>query len=575
MGGKTIGQKFFRIVAVLGLLAVIAAGGGGFALTQTGSDIVVSVAATDRREDVLIPLEEALNGIRLSVVQVQQFLSDVSATRGLDGLDDGFAKAEEQTRRFHAQVDALGRLAASDDELRTVILPQIPALQAAFADYHGSGTAMAKAYVLSGPAAGNAMMPDFDRRSEQLQTVLHEIATGVHAVGDASHDTQKALLQTLVADAALWRTVIAGLAVAAVIVAAFALVLSRKIGRRLAASVADINTVSQGQRVTIGIGDENDDIAEINRALLRFMEAEQRKKELEIEEQQRLSVERLRHERIQQATTTFDSAIVRLLDRMKTAVEHLLNSANTLSANAEQTQRQSAAVAAATDQANANVETVAAAGTELAASIGEISRQVVHSAETAQSATAEAADAIRKIAGLAESAAKIGEVVGLINDIASQTNLLALNATVEAARAGDAGKGFAVVAHEVKSLAGQTGRATSDIATQVTAVQSETQSAVAAIQGIATTIARISELSTAIAGAVDEQGVATTEIARNVEEASRGTHDVADNISGVAQAAAQTGQMAQTVFASASGLLTESETLEQVVKSFLDEVHAA
>jgi methyl-accepting chemotaxis protein len=305
------------------------------------------------------------------------------------------------------------------------------------------------------------------------------------------------------------------------------------------------------------------------------MEAEQRKKELEIEEQQRLSVERLRHERIQQATTTFDSAIVRLLDRMKTAVEHLLNSANTLSANAEQTQRQSAAVAAATDQANANVETVAAAGTELAASIGEISRQVVHSAETAQSATAEAADAMRKIAGLAESAAKIGEVVGLINDIASQTNLLALNATVEAARAGDAGKGFAVVAHEVKSLAGQTGRATSDIATQVTAVQSETQSAVAAIQGIATTIARISELSTAIAGAVDEQGVATTEIARNVEEASRGTHDVADNISGVAQAAAQTGQMAQTVFASASGLLTESETLEQVVKSFLDEVHAA
>jgi methyl-accepting chemotaxis protein len=575
MGGKTIGQKFFRIVAVLGLLTVIAAGGGGFALTQTGSDIVVSVAATDRREDVLIPLEEALNGIRLSVVQVQQFLSDVSATRGLDGLDDGFAKAEEQTRRFHAQVDALGRLAASDDELRTVILPQIPALQAAFADYHGSGTAMAKAYVLSGPAAGNAMMPDFDRRSEQLQTVLDEIATGVHAVGDASHDTQKALLQTLVADAALWRMVIAGLAVAAVIVAAFALVLSRKIGRRLAASVADINTVSQGQRVTIGIGDENDDIAEINRALLRFMEAEQRKKELEIEEQQRLSVERLRHERIQQATTTFDSAIVRLLDRMKTAVEHLLNSANTLSANAEQTQRQSAAVAAATDQANANVETVAAAGTELAASIGEISRQVVHSAETAQSATAEAADAIRKIAGLAESAAKIGEVVGLINDIASQTNLLALNATVEAARAGDAGKGFAVVAHEVKSLAGQTGRATSDIATQVTAVQSETQSAVAAIQGIATTIARISELSTAIAGAVDEQGVATTEIARNVEEASRGTHDVADNISGVAQAAAQTGQMAQTVFASASGLLTESETLEQVVKSFLDEVHAA
>jgi methyl-accepting chemotaxis protein len=282
-----------------------------------------------------------------------------------------------------------------------------------------------------------------------------------------------------------------------------------------------------------------------------------------------------REMRLDDATRRFDSSIVALLVKIKSAAEYLHTSANTLSANAEQTERQSAAVAAATDQATANVETVSAAGTELSASIGEISRQVIQSASTARAATDEANEAKRKIAGLAASAAKIGEVVSLINDIASQTNLLALNATIESARAGEAGKGFAVVANEVKHLAGQTGRATDDIAAQISAVQAETQAAVAAIDGIARTIAEINELSTAIAGAVEQQGAATGEIARNVEQASYGTREVAGNITGVAQAASQTGQMAQMVFTSANDLLAQSETLERAVEAFLAEMRAA
>ena len=292
-------------------------------------------------------------------------------------------------------------------------------------------------------------------------------------------------------------------------------------------------------------------------------------------DREELALKEVRQMRIADATTRFDGAISVLLGKIKGAAEHLHSSSSTLSANAEQTQRQSAAVSAATDQATANVETVSAAGVELSASIHEISRQVNQSAATSKEATNEAAEAMKKIAGLATSAQKIGEVVSLINDIASQTNLLALNATIESARAGEAGKGFAVVANEVKHLAGQTGRATDDIATQINTVQAETKAAVMAIEGIARTIAQINEMSTTIAGAVEEQGAATQEITRNVEQASQGTHEVARNISGVAQAAAQTGQMAQVVFQSANDLLGESATLEHAVESFLAEVRSA
>ncbi|HYD66568.1 methyl-accepting chemotaxis protein, partial [Azospirillum sp.] len=230
----------------------------------------------------------------------------------------------------------------------------------------------------------------------------------------------------------------------------------------------------------------------------------------------------------------------------------------------------SGAVAAAAEEASANVQTVSAATTELSSSIGEIGRQIAHSAEIAGAAVTEAEQANGRIAALAAAVQKIGEVVKLINAIASQTNLLALNATIEAARAGEMGRGFAVVASEVKTLANQTAQATDEIAAQITAVQSSTGDAVAAIDGIGRTIARMNEVTTAIASAIEEQGAATQEIARNVAQAADGTREVSTNIHTVSDAVQATGTAAGDVLAAGKRLAEQAETLRGTVAEALN-----
>jgi len=353
-------------------------------------------------------------------------------------------------------------------------------------------------------------------------------------------------------------------------------IISSNVVKPVSAITTAMESLANGNRDTpIEGAERRDEVGSLARSLQVFKDNAIERHRMEEREQAELAARAVRQRKIEEATGRFGQVITALLAKIKTAVEHLHGSSDALSANAEQTQRQSTAVAAATDQATANVETVSSAGTELTASIQEISRQVQQSSTITQTAAGEAEDANRKIDGLSVAAQKIGEVISLINDIASQTNLLALNATIEAARAGEAGKGFAVVANEVKHLASQTAKATEEIGQQIAAVQDETRAAVGAIGGIANTITQINHLATTIAGAVEEQGAATAEIARNVEQASQGTREVANNISGVAQAAAETGRMALGVFQSANELLTESNILEREVEQFLKDVREA
>jgi methyl-accepting chemotaxis protein len=271
----------------------------------------------------------------------------------------------------------------------------------------------------------------------------------------------------------------------------------------------------------------------------------------------------------------FEGAVGEIIETVSSASTELEASARTLTSTAERSQQLTTMVAAASEEASTNVQSVASATEEMASSVNEISRQVQTSASIANEAVAQARKTNDRVGELAKAAARIGDVVELINTIAGQTNLLALNATIEAARAGEAGRGFAVVASEVKALAEQTARATGEISQQITGIQNATQESVGAIKEIGDTIGRMSEIASTIASAVEEQGAATQEISRNVQQAAQGTTQVSANITDVQRGAGETGSASSQVLSAAQSLSRDSNRLKTEVGKFLNTVRAA
>ncbi|WP_067333727.1 methyl-accepting chemotaxis protein [Stappia indica] len=357
-------------------------------------------------------------------------------------------------------------------------------------------------------------------------------------------------------------------------VAAF--LLANSISRPIAAITDAMRHLADGDlSVSVPGAGRKDEIGQMADATEVFRDGMLRAQDLSASQIQEQRVREQRAQRIEEMTRRFDESATALLSAVTSSAGAMENNARSMADIAESTNARSTTVATAAQQAAANVQTVASATEELSSSISEISSQVSKSSQIASQAVGEAQRTDSQIQGLANAAEKIGQVVSMIAAIAEQTNLLALNATIEAARAGEAGRGFAVVAAEVKELASQTSNATEEITAQIAAIQTETRTAVGAVQSIGRTVEEMNAIAAAIAAAVEEQGAATGEIARNVEEASRGTQDVTENILGVSHAASDTRSAAGDVASAAAAVNRDAAALKQEVETFLAGVRAA
>ncbi|MBA4205810.1 MAG: methyl-accepting chemotaxis protein [Polymorphum sp.] len=399
----------------------------------------------------------------------------------------------------------------------------------------------------------------------------------VLAVRDAAFEAALQRIEILRADAAssLYST-LALMAFVLLTAAAAFWIIAAKVIRPMSAMTGAMSQIAHGNLdIPIPSSGREDEIGEMAKAVTIFRDnaiqirsAEQEKEEM------KARAEAMRRQELDALASGFEADVMGVAQALAEAALNLERNAGQMGTQAERTSSRAGAVAAASEQASANVRTVAAATEEMSNSTREISRQVQVSAEITVKANTEAARAGSMAEGLAQAAQKIGEIVNLINQIASQTNLLALNATIEAARAGEAGRGFAVVATEVKDLAAQTAKATEEIASLVSDVQSGTSNVVGAIQGIRSVVGEISDIAGMISGSIDEQYKATTEILHNVEEAATGTVEVSRNITDVNEAAELTGHIARDVVSASNGISSQAEELKGKVEGFVRRVRA-
>ena len=366
--------------------------------------------------------------------------------------------------------------------------------------------------------------------------------------------------------------IVAGVSLVGAVVLAF--VIGRSISRPVVAISRAMEKVSDGDlRTEVPGRGRKDEVGAMADALEVFKTSLAQAAEARAADE--AAQAELRRAEVRQLADMFEQTVGGIASSLAAAAGQLNGSAQTLSQSSTDVTQKASTVATASEAASAGVGTVAAAAEELASSIAEIGRQVNESTEVASTAVQDASETAAKVRELSEAARKIGAVVDLINTIAGQTNLLALNATIEAARAGEAGKGFAVVAAEVKQLADQTAKATSEIGAQVAAIQASTADSSDAIMRITETIGHISKVSNTVAGSVRDQGMATQEIADSVQKAAEGTSTVASNIVKVGEAAGDSAAAAQEVLHASDALSAQAERLQGELQRFLVTIRAA
>ena len=368
-------------------------------------------------------------------------------------------------------------------------------------------------------------------------------------------------------------TCLGGLALVLVGVGVF--IIARSVARPLSAITTTINRVAEGtEGIEVPHTDREDEIGALARAIRIFQEAMDRNRNLN---SQVLQDSRARDERtrqIESSVEAFRTAIGSVLGAVNDNASAMRGTAQSIAKLASDASGRATAAAAATEQASSNVFAVASAAEELSTSIEEIGRQVRQSADVVEQAGQRTEKSVAEIESLAAATQRIDGVLNLIQAIAEQTNLLALNATIEAARAGEAGRGFAVVAHEVKSLAGQTAKATSEIGQNVNMIQASTRNAVDAVREIGAAVREINEVTANIAGAVEQQDAATREISANAQLAADGNSTLVVNIGSLNDAMGDTNKAASSVLSASSELTSTAELLSREVEKFFRNLRA-
>ncbi len=426
---------------------------------------------------------------------------------------------------------------------------------------------------------------DVAQNAKALELLISDCQPAINAIQEATVVFNEQVLKTVglrIDDnrATVTQTVwvaIAGILLATLAIGGVAIVgMRRSVTQPLSVLLQQMRAMQDGDYgVMIANRDRKEEIGRIASSLEEFRSALKQAEEVRQAAEAVKAAEAAELKRRSDLTNEFAARMEQLSESFAGSSTEVADAARNLSATAEETARQAQSVAGASEEASTNVQTVAAGTEELSASVGEISQQVSNSSKIAKEAAAEAATSSKNVQSLSVSAQQIGTVVELISNIAAQTNLLALNATIEAARAGEAGKGFAVVAAEVKQLADQTAKATSEINNKITEIQSATGVAVESISRIVKTIDTIQHASEAIAGAVEQQGAATSEIAQNTQRAAQGTAAVNQNISGVGTAAEMTGAAATQLMGLSDAMNGNSATLRREVEAFISNLKAA
>ena len=354
---------------------------------------------------------------------------------------------------------------------------------------------------------------------------------------------------------------------------AFAFVVARGIAKPISDMTKIMKQLAAGNHsVTVAGADGRDEIAEMARAIDVFKMNMIETERLSAEQEAARAARSRRQDAMDRHTQAFGSSVSGVMAALGTAAENMRGAANIMTELASAVHQQAAETAEGAGKSSADLTAVAAAAEQFTASVGEISRQVAVASDVAGQAVQRAEASQVTIRGLAESTARIGDVVRLIENIAAQTNLLALNATIEAARAGDAGKGFAVVAGEVKALAAQTAKATADISAQIETVRSATEDTVTAMNEIGGIIGKMGEVSTAISAAVEEQSVTTREIASSIQGVTESTVQAAQAMESVVQVADRAGDASRNILQEATEIGTEAEKLRREVEHFLHAV---